>query len=121
MKFYKLCLVTLATVALVSGCASHRSRLSDDTYKPSQARIIGKNFHYGKLKDSIIPKEQYVANENFFYNLIGNTSALSIPNPGMGGVHGWSGFGVGLGLSLLQSYLAPTAYEMLPGCLGKKC
>lgn len=118
IKFLKLCLVSLASMALVSGCASHRSRLSDDTYKLSQARIIGKNFHYGKLKDSIVPKEQYVANENFLYNLIGNTSALSVPNPGMGGVHGWSGFGVGLGLSLLQSYLAPTAYEMLPGAFG---
>ena len=118
MKLSKLALIAISASAILAGCASNNQIALQKSDQVSQARVIGSYFGYGKLKDAAVPKDQYVASENFLYNLVDHTSALSVPNVGMGGVHGWSGFGVGLGLSLLQGFLAPEAYEMLPGAFG---
>lgn len=119
MKFFKFALCSIATVSFLVGCATNNGQVTlQKSDKVSQARVIGSYFGYSKLKDAEIPKDQYVARESFLYNLVDHTSALSVPNFGMGGVHGWSGIGVGLGLSLLQGFLAPEAYEMRPGAFG---
>lgn len=119
MKLSKLALAAISATALLVGCAANNGQVTlQKSDQVSQARVIGSYFGYKKIKDSEIPKDKYVARESFLYNLVDHTSALSVPNVGMGGVHGWSGFGVGLGLSLLQGFLAPEAYEMLPGAFG---
>lgn len=118
MKLSKLALIAISASAILAGCASNNQIALQKSDQVSQARVIGSYFGYGKLKDAAVPKDQYVASENFLYNLVDHTSALSVPNVGMGGVHGWDGFGLGLGLSLLQSFVAPTSYEMIPGAFG---
>lgn len=119
MKLLKITLLTLSAASLLVGCATKNNQITlPKSDQVSQARVIGSYFGYGKLKDAAVPKDQYVASENFLYNLVDHTSALAVPNVGMGGVHGWDGFGLGLGLSLLQSFVAPTSYEMLPGAFG---
>lgn len=118
MKLFKLALCSIAAASVLVGCANYHHDVVEKTPYVSDARVIGSFFGYGRIRDTEVPKDQYFASENFLWNVIGNTSALSVPNVGMGGVHGWDGLGVGLGLAILQSALAPEAYENLPGAFG---